>query len=56
MKDKTNLSLAFMVINFTFFIIGMTIVWNVTHNWIAMGGAFVASIHYSWNGKEAIGD
>lgn len=32
-------------LNFLFFIIGMSMVWHLTHNWWVMLWAFVAAIH-----------
>lgn len=32
--------------NFGMFVVGMAIIWCVTHNWYAMGGALVAAWHW----------
>lgn len=32
-------------LNFSCFVVGMVIVWIATHNWLAMLGSLVASIH-----------
>ena len=35
------------ILNWTCFFIGMAIVWSVTHNWYAMLGALIASLHFT---------
>ncbi len=34
-------------VNFLCFFLGELIVWLATHNWIAVLGAFVASLHFA---------
>lgn len=33
------------VINFIFFFIGIYGLWNLTHNWVALGWCLIASLH-----------
>lgn len=49
---KPLVSLSFPIINFSFFVFGMVGVWMVTHSWLAMFWAFVASIHVSFSVKK----
>lgn len=35
------------LLNYSLFVVGMVIVWMATHDWVAMLGAFIASIHIS---------
>lgn len=41
------------LVNWACFFIGMTIVWFTTHNWYAMLGAWIASIHLTVTFKGA---
>ena len=44
-ENIKTLGVAHVVVNTIFLIVGLLIVWHSTHNWFAMGGAFVAAIH-----------
>ncbi len=35
------------MLNLILFAIGMVIVWEATHNWVAVLGCFIASLHVS---------
>lgn len=43
---------AMSAMNWTLFVVGMTIVWLVAHSGAALLGAFVASIHLSVKQKR----
>lgn len=47
MKLNPELRYTPHALNFAFGVIGLTIVWSSTHNWLAILGAFIAAIHVS---------
>lgn len=50
---RTALTLTPWVINFTFFFVGMALLWLETHNWWAMAYACLASLHFTFGIKTA---
>jgi hypothetical protein len=46
-KTEQGIRFAQSVVNYAFFVVGMISVWNMTHNWMVMGAAFVASLHFN---------
>jgi hypothetical protein len=34
------------IVNFAFGVIGLSVIWMATHNWIAILGGFIAALHF----------